>query len=222
VEFSEMYGEVAEHLASRGDVTTAQIKTRINRVYRRLAKSFSFHELEETDESLTTVDGTASCTVPAGVWGIQSIKIDDTDNETNLVPRDMVWYERQDTRLTKTTGRPRYYILWKNLIYLWITPDDAYSLRVRHKIYPTALSGDSDVPVYPEEWHEYIVLQTAAEFALLKNMSERYKELKNEALGIISTIQEDDTIESRSRTGQVAIQRTRTKQATDVDYAEIS
>lgn len=219
--FQEMYEEAQSYLADRGDYADADAQDDINRAYRRLCNAFSFYESEDTDASITTADGTASYDTPSDVVSIVSIKITG-DTEYTLTPQIMPWYERQDTT-DDNKGIPEFYIRHGSKLYLWPTPDDEYSLRIRHEKPPTALAANDDEPVIPEEWHEIIVLQAASRACFRFGMAQRGQELKNEALGMISGLQEQTTKDARYRIGQMRLQRTRRSSRLgypDPDYAE--
>lgn len=219
MQLSEMRTEVQSYLSNRGDLSDSDTDEMLNRMYRQLAMSFRFYELDQTDTSITTSDGTASYNVPTGARVIISIKITG-DTEYILDPETIEWYEDQDTT-SDNKGVPEKFVRYGSNLLLWPTPDDSYSLRVRYRKLPAELSQDSDEPVYPEDWHEVIILLSTSRLAFRFGDEKKGQNLKNEALGLISALQEDPTQDQRQRVGQVAYQRTRRGNIRrDPDYAE--
>lgn len=219
--FLELQTATKSFLADRADFTTAIAKEFINRAYQKMANSFQFYELDGTDESITTVDGTASYNTPSGVRSIRVIKITG-DTEYEVIAQTMAWYERQDTT-SDNKGLPEHYIRYGSKIFFWPTPDDAYEVRIRYLKDTTELSADADVPVFPEEWHELLFLSAASSACFQFGMAQRGMELKNEFLGAVTALQEETTMDSRHRIGQVRLQRTRRSHRLgypDPDYAE--
>lgn len=205
--FAELYAETRGMLGTRADFTVAQAKAYVNRAYKRLCNAFQYYEIDSTDTSKSTVANTATVAIPTGAREIISIKITG-DTEYEIIPKTIDWYERQDTT-TANTGVPVYYVRYGSNILFWPTPDDAYALRVRYRGLPADMSSDNDTPVIPAEWHDTIVMLAASYAAFALGMAQRGQELKNEALGMLSAIQEDNTRDSRHRIGQVTLMRTR-------------
>lgn len=217
MQLSEMRVLVQRAFASRADVTNAIVDAAINDVYKRLAMSFRFYELENTDTGITTADGTAAYSVPTGAR--KTISIVDTTNKNRLWPKDIEWYEQMDTS-TDVSGRPEYYVRYGSQYLFWPTPDGAYAIRVRYTKLPTTLSADGDTPVYPTEWHMVIVRLAQADIAMDLGLDTRAMNLKNEGLSIITAIQEDRTMDERQQTAHVIVERTRPSSRQRGNYAE--
>lgn len=212
MQFSEMYGELETHLGSNARLTassSAKSKEFINRMYLQLARSYRFYELDLTDTSKSTVAGTATVAVPTGTREIISIR--DTTNKIKLIKRDIEWYEGQD-QSSDAQGVPEFYLRYGSNIVLWPTPDGAYALQIRYLKLPDELSDDADVPVYPEDWHEVIVLLATSRAAYWLGLDTKAMNYKSEALGLISALTEDITSDKMHGTGQLAVARTRRAQ----------
>ncbi len=202
--FLEMQTEVIAHLGNHKQATNALTKEWINRVYIMLTSVFRFHDLEASDTSITTVNGTASYATPSGVRVITSIR--DTTNKLLLTPKDIDWYETQDDS-SDTKSKPEFWLRYGANIILWPTPDGAYATRIRYRKNPTALSADGDVTVLPDEWDDVIILLTASKGAFLLSMDRRGMNLKSEGLSVLSQIKEDISQEQLRRVGQIQPQR---------------
>lgn len=207
--FAEMYGEVNTYYGSHALLTatsSAKSKEFVNRMYRQLARSYRFYELDSTDTSKATVAGTATVAIPTGAREIVSVR--DTDNRVKLVKRDIEWYENQD-QSSDVQGVPEYWIRYGSNILFWPTPDGAYDLQIRYMALPALLSADGDTPVYPADWHEVIVLLAASRAGYWLGLDTKAMNFKSEALGLIASLTEDIASDKMHSTGQMAVQRTR-------------
>lgn len=204
MQFSTMYGEVEEYVPD-ATLSTAKAKELVNRAYLELAMSFQFRELDFEDD-ISTVSGQNFQTLPGGARDI--ISVYDEDDKFMLRPETIEWYEGRDNS-DDATGVPEYYVIWQTKMLFWPTPDVVHTLRVRYRKLPDELSADADEPVYPEEWHEVIVLMAASKACLIKGYDSKMINLKNAALQKIEGLQEDKTMLARRRVGQITVQRTR-------------
>lgn len=214
--FLEMYGEVREFFSNNTVFTTTQSKAYVNRVYAETALQFRFYELESVDATLVTVASTATVAVTSGTRRVILLK--DTTNKRVLRFRSLEWMEEQDDS-GDVISQPEYFTRFGTNLILWPIPDDVYTLRMRYRKLPTALSADGDTPVFPTEWHGYLVLKAASKAAFKLGLDERAMTLKNEALGLLKEISEDPTEDSLRRLGQLSPQRGRSAAEHD-DYAE--
>ena len=202
--FLEMQAEVQLHLGGHALATSTLVKDWLNRVYLMLTSVFRFHDLEASDTSITTVNGTASYTTPSGIRVITSIR--DTTNKLLLTPTDIDWYETQDDS-SDAKARPEFWVRYGANLLLWPTPDGAYATRIRYRKEPTALSADGDFTVLPDEWDDVIILLTASKGAFILGMDRKGMNLKSEGLSILSQIKEDVSQEQLRRIGQIQPQR---------------
>lgn len=202
--FVEMQTEVKLHLGNNAVATTTLSKDWINRVYNMLTSVFRHEDLEASDTSITTVDGTASYTKPTAIRVITSIK--DTTNNLVLLPKDIDWYEKQDDS-SDAKAVPLNWVHYGVNILFWPTPDGVYKTRIRYRKAPTALSADGDNTIFPSEWDDVIILLAASKGAFILGMSRIGMNLKSEGLSILSQIQEDASQEQLRRVGQIMPQR---------------
>lgn len=207
MDLGTMISEVQSYLGERSDITTAIAETQINRELLRLANAFDFHELETATTTIVSTPGVSSYILSTDMYTLVTVK-DLTNNTTQLIPRDIAWYESQDAS-TNAHSVPEYVVRWNDSILLSPPPDGTYTYRLRSVERPPTLTASGDVPVIPEEWHEVLVLLAASRIAFRKSMDNKGLNLKNEALGIIDGMQEHRTGDRRQRTGQIQVQRTR-------------
>jgi hypothetical protein len=205
--FSDLYNEVKTNYPD-ADISTANAKKYVNRAYRQIALTYSFYESEGTSSFNTVADQSAYAvaTVAAGARDIISIR--DTTNKYNLKPETIQWYNEQDVS-TDVSSQPLYYVRHGANILLWPLPDAVYAMLVRHRTLPADLSADGDTPKFPEPWHEVLAMLASAKAGIAAGFGDIGQNFKNEALGLIGSIQEDTTMEARRRIGQISIQRTR-------------
>uniref|UniRef100_A0A6M3KYM3 Uncharacterized protein n=1 Tax=viral metagenome TaxID=1070528 RepID=A0A6M3KYM3_9ZZZZ len=136
----------------------------INTAYRQLTtydyfwgkrRAFRFPQLD-TSTTAATVDGTAYISVPSGTLVIQHVY--DTTNDyylTNIPYSEYVKYsDRSDTT---AEGEPSYWTRSGTYVYLYPTPDDAYTMRVYYRAVPDDLSTDASTTTIGKEWDDIIV-----------------------------------------------------------------
>jgi hypothetical protein len=110
----------------------------------------------ETITTAATVDGTAYVSVPTDCLVIKEIY--DTTNNKHLDWIAWGAYIAKTDRATATAeNKPDYWIRSGGRIYLYPTPDAAYTLSISYRKRPAALSGDSDVTILGQEWDDVIL-----------------------------------------------------------------
>ena len=65
--------------------------------------------------------------------------------------------------VTNVTISPRKLLKEMQPIYLWPTPDGAFTMRVRYLRNPIVMRDNNDVPDLPEKWHEVLLNLVLAE-----------------------------------------------------------
>jgi hypothetical protein len=178
----------------------------INSAYRLLTtadivwgvrKRLFFPELE-TSSSATTVDGTGYVAVPSDCLVVREIF-----DGTNEVRLDWIsWPDyigKTDRADTSAESTPSYWSRSGSSLYLYPTPDAAYSLTIHYKKRVTDLSGASDVTVIGKEWDD-VILEMATFFARNRlNEPERAEYAKKNAVEMISGLVTIYGAEERAR-----------------------
>ncbi len=134
----------------------------VNAAYRQLAtrdriggKILDIPELETT-ASATTVDGTAYVAIPTDALVV--IGVFDETNDVRLSNMPLSDYRaRTDRGVTTSEAKPEKWVRSGSRIYLYPTPDSAYTLTITYRKRPADLSGDSDVTVLGAEWDDVIL-----------------------------------------------------------------
>jgi len=107
----------------------------------RVARFYSFHELNITNESAATVASISRYPLSTGTNNlgltrpkdIQSIRLIDNHDSRILTRKSPRWFDKHIPLITNyTDARPHIYIRWGNNIEVFRRPDDAYTLYIRY------------------------------------------------------------------------------------------
>jgi hypothetical protein len=174
----------------------------LNEVCDSLAMPFEFHGLQNV-ENVTYTSATPLFPLVSEPYAIVSVR--DLTNNRKLTLQDPDWYDDQDISVT---GIPRTYTHLGNILALYPIPDIDTSLRIRSKRLPVPMTADVDEPDgFPRDWHPIIYKLAASDLHFLLKEDQAGMMRKNEALSAISARQEVRTIEARSSTGRIIIER---------------
>lgn len=187
--FSEFCTDLTFNLGQRDDIST-YVDDWVNTAYLDLCtknkfwslavpKKFLFYELQETDDT-DTVDGTAYIATPSDCVSIYAIW--DNDADVKLRRINLRQYVNSTGRAdTDSEGEPKKYVRSGANIYLYPTPDDAYTLTTYYKKRPAELTG-TDTTIIGAEWDE-VILDLATIKGMMKlRMYDDYKIWKVEWL----------------------------------------
>ena len=93
-----------------------------------------------SQQSYDTTDG-----LPDDVLEILKVTLTQATNNTyTMVPKEIQWILDNNTSGSTFTGPSIYYAWYANKLYLYPTPDDAYTITLYYKKSYSDLSGDSD------------------------------------------------------------------------------
>lgn len=111
--------------------------------------------LEESDQSLTTVAGTATYNLPTDNLQIRKVEF----NGYDVLPIDYEDLRLIDPRYTSAANAeiPTYWYEWANQIGFYPPPASAQVVTISHTSYPSKLTVGSSSPTVPEEYHPMIV-----------------------------------------------------------------
>lgn len=168
---SSTYREIQDRvldLISKSDSTTRnRIKNWINMGYYNfvLRELWPFREVSDT---IPTVSGTQEYTLSSefsdiDAQNILAVSIQGTSS------RKLTYWPFNQLRLSQPdfdsegTSLPERYYLRGGKIGFWPAPNDAYTINVDYYKVPTELSADSDEPIIPLAYRQYLV-----QFALSK------------------------------------------------------
>ena len=203
-----MLAYVRDMLGNLSTPTDAKIEAQLNRVYKQLAIAFKFHEVRTAETQATVADTQAVALSAFTTTPRVVMSVFDQTNKKRLRRREFDWLDSQDFSSGKEEA-PQYWVRWGSDILLHPTPDAIYTLRFRFVFVPDDMSTGASVPVIPEDWHEVIPLMTAMRWLFINGQDRRAMNAKNEALGLISGLVEDETMARKfdSYGGQIMVER---------------
>lgn len=151
--------DVVKKAVSSLSVSATELQDRVQSRYLnwgqvRIAKRFSFHELNTIQESASTVDGVARYPMASGTYNlglirpkdIFNIRLIDGANSRTLIRMHQRKFDQAITLPTNfTENRSTIYTRWGNNVELFPIPDDAYTLYIRYPQLPTNFSSANQV-----------------------------------------------------------------------------
>lgn len=155
--------DVQSAIGERG-IANAKLNRFINDAYLDVCKGVDFEDLEKSDTSQTTVDGTEDYDVPTGSLVVKGVIDTTNDNLLEFITK-YEFYRRRSTDASDE-GEPTEWTRHIDKIKLHPVPDDAYALEILYKVVPTLLSADADTLAIPEVW-DPVVLMLAIHYSFL-------------------------------------------------------
>jgi len=153
---------------------------------------FDFPELKaDNSPGVSTSDGVAYISTPSDCLHVYEIW-----DETNKVHLDGIGWKKYisypERKNTSAENKPAEWARYGSYIYVYPTPDDAYTLWVYYRKRPSALTGTNETAI-GEEWDEAI-LELAAfkghrwlhEYSYAKQCQEAFMEIVTNLIGIYS------------------------------------
>ena len=133
----------------------------INDANREVCNRYQWDFLQETTtfDTVASTNQYALSSIASDLQKLVSLRITSpTDSEQWLTPLTAEQFDRYNaTPANDSEGVPTYYYLWENVVYVYPTPDDAYTISVRYIKTPTTLES-ADQPDIPEEFQEVVML----------------------------------------------------------------
>lgn len=129
-------------------IPTATMTRIVNRALRRVSGEYDWPWLQTT-ETITTAAGTQAYTPTSGYRKTLRLRYEDQDL-VELQPRDAAQYHN-------VTGSPVGFFTEDDKVHVVPTPDGVYSLHHVYQARETALSSDSDTPLLPDEYIDWLV-----------------------------------------------------------------
>jgi hypothetical protein len=195
---SEMVQRVQRYLPGRQE--NDLFKELLNEKLESLALPFYFRELEVVDKMIG-VEGGEFIRPPS--FEVVDYVVDDI-RERALDKKEIGWLLQKNPL---DVGCPEVFIPFGSYIYIYPVPPEPaiYTIYGRRK--PSKLVADTDEPEIPTDWHPIVCKLAASEALFIFGEKDRAMDIKNEALGDISTRQEHRTMDRRGVMGQMSIAR---------------
>jgi hypothetical protein len=169
----EMVSEICDTVGKKTTATTAagtllgdRVVTYLNFAQRKIARHYSFYELQAEKTDAATVIDAKTYPLESGtntlglsrVASVNSIILDDSENSRKL---DFWHYRKFDKFYPRpenySSGRPQIYTRWGNNLILFKIPDAVYTLKIRYGQYANDLVADSQVTDFGEDKDQLIL-----------------------------------------------------------------
>lgn len=167
----EAFGGDSSSVPVEGGLTATVVNNALNASLRAITAERSWSWLD-AEETINTVAGTDSYT-PSATWGKTRAL-----HHPNYGPlRLMVLTELlTEFESTSPTGRPRAYTEEGGQLVLRPVPDAVYALSHFFRRVEPGLSGDSDVPLMPAQFHDVIVAHAVWRLAGQRHQTREHRE----------------------------------------------
>ena len=169
--------EIAQQMADELDFTRpttlqGSVSTQIRRIKNHINKAYNHvwlklnpvNEDAQTSTTFTTTQGQDYVAIPTGILNVEEV-VHSTEPPLIILPWSEFQQLRADYLIITQTGAPTRAAIYQRRIYLYPTPDSAYTFTVRGKAGLTELSADDDEPALRDEFHR-VVLEWALYFSM--------------------------------------------------------
>jgi len=165
--YQEMQSDVLNRVDDIDNEELADmVNTWLNQVYLDICSRYNWKFLEKTDTA-TITSTTTSLNLDVELTDLNKVYdvvIEDSDGvKTRLMflPED-IFQQMYSKSKQDTTGTPKYYRIWGNTMYFYNLPDENFTVTMKYTFYTSRMVGPGDTPIFPETFHEIIVLGAAA------------------------------------------------------------
>lgn len=140
-----------------GATLQTRVQTYLNWAQKRIARFYSFHELNKEITTAATVADVKTYPMSAGTNNlglirpkdIASIRLIDSENSRTLTRWSYRKFDRTFPRPENyTTGRPSVYCRWGDNIIMYRIPNDAYTLHIKYPQWATDFSTGTQTSDY--------------------------------------------------------------------------
>jgi hypothetical protein len=160
----------------------------------RVARFYSFHELNEINESAATVASVSRYPLVSGTNNvglvrpkdIQSIRLIDGQNSRILTRKSQRWFDQKFPLVTNyADGRPYIYTRWGDNIELFRRPDAVYTLYIRYPQWPADVTIGSATSGFDEHKDQLLICGSILEGYIHFEEYESAKEWLQKFLGLL-------------------------------------
>lgn len=156
-EICDVCGKSTAASSVSGATLQTRVRSYLNWAQKRIARFYSFHELNAVQESAATVADIKRYPLITGTNNlgltnpkdIFSIRLQDSENSRTLIRWSQRKFDRKFPRPENySTGRPRIYTRWGSNVEMYRIPDAVYTLHIRYPQWPTVFSTGSQTSDY--------------------------------------------------------------------------
>ena len=153
-------GQVEASTLVNAGTPAVQTRDFLNEVYFEMLQRLKVDRLIK-QASFNTTANTAAYTLAtdADVNSLLPDSLLETASQRGLAQTDSTYPLEKGT---SAVGRPDHFYVQGNSLYLYPTPDAAYTINYQYGVKPSALSNDTDTTALPAEWEKVLVLGTQA------------------------------------------------------------
>jgi len=200
------YGLGNRGVADGGNIPASTLTSWINSAYIKITskdrlssgKKLVFPELEATDSSQSTADGTPTLSVPSNCLVLKHIY--DYTNDAALSYIDWLTYlgyaDRYDAAAENV---PDEWTRYGALIYLHPTPASIYNIYFYYRKRPSLLSADADKLAVGAEWDDIVEKQAIIDSLIRLKRYEEAKAEKSELTEMMDELVDIYLQEQKSR-----------------------
>jgi hypothetical protein len=152
-------GQIEVSTLSNAQTPATQTRDFLNETYFEMLQRLKVYRLQKQG-SITTVNGTASYALAADAE-LDSLLADSVYDANAQYVLQQVDYTYPVSHGT-ASGKPECFYRMGNLLYLYPTPNGAYTIQYQYLMKPIALSADADTTQLPVSWEKVLVLGTQA------------------------------------------------------------
>lgn len=160
LDVATLQSELLEHLGVEANDAKFQpdvLLTLLNRSFWEILEKFPFREKEKTSTFLT-VAGERLYGLPTDFESVRQLSIEDAAGYHGTLDRWTPFqYENYYINREDYQGRPVAYVREGGCVRLAPTPDDVYTIILKHLISLEDLSADNVEVAIPRVWHEIIL-----------------------------------------------------------------
>lgn len=181
--FKNMQDRIMERLNLTSSESRSRIKNFLNERYRRLQTSINLGRVRRTEVSFNTIAGTFEY-VRTDIIKPITVRYEAGNKVLDERTLDQIRMMDPDEG---TTGAPQIFAVVKYAaagctLYIWPKPDAIYAISVDGLAAGTDMSLDADVAAFPEDFHDILVLEGAADELMKMEKPELSRELLAEAV----------------------------------------
>lgn len=157
---SAMRARLTLELGNRTDIPIAFWNEWINDAYLDIVASLDLPESKRSYQFITS-NGQPLYLLPSQIDTIRSVTLIDPEDDTNGL-----MFQKIDTdsyrKLPPSCGPSEMWLREQNILILWPTPDDEYTVTVDARMKPMPLTEDLHYPAVDDKWHELILKSAKA------------------------------------------------------------
>lgn len=136
-------------------VSDADWKNYVNTAYGDVLMRFPYAPWNEASTTVTVNAGSRSATLPVNVFQVTAVY--DQTNGFPMVPMEGRAQVFNEYPQQTETGQAMHYRIFGNTLQVYPLPQTNTTYVVEYLVQPAELVNDTDLPAFPEIWHDILV-----------------------------------------------------------------